>query len=306
MENTMSGHSYDVIVVGSGITGLAAARQLLQSGLSVGNVEAQMFGGLVININELDGAITGSGVDFASNLMMEVSELGAETISEPVSALAHDGRTWSVTTDSATHQAKAVIVASGARLKRLGIPGEAEFEYKGVAQCADCDGPMYVGKDVVVAGGGDSALQEALVLAQFSSQVHLLCRDTAFKARPHLVAEVNATANISVRFSTEVKAILGSDGVEKIQVENLADHTTEEIACSGFFGYIGLEPSAEFVPPEVARDAHGFLVTDPDLKTPLQGLFAAGAVRSGYGGMLEHALAEGIAAAKGAAQAARA
>jgi len=167
---------FDVVVIGAGITGLTAAKAAVQSGLRTANIEALMFGGLVVNINDLDGETTGSGTDLASNLMMEISDLGVENLSETVSTLAREGDRLKVTTDAGTHQARAVIIASGAKLKRLGIPGEAEFEYKGVSQCADCDGPMYKDEEVVVVGGGDSALQEALVLAEYCKRVHLVHR----------------------------------------------------------------------------------------------------------------------------------
>src|SRR5258708_21194423 len=178
--------NFDVIVIGAGLTGLTAAKAAVQSGLKTATIEALMFGGLVVNINELDGETTGSGTDFASNLMMEISDLGVENLSETVSAIARDGSELSVTTDAGTHKARAVIIASGAKLKRLGIPGEAEFEYKGVSQCADCDGPMYKDEDVVVFGRGDSALQEALVLSQQAKTEHAVPRGAKFRAHPAL------------------------------------------------------------------------------------------------------------------------
>jgi len=297
----MSENTYDAIVIGAGITGLAATRQLLGDGLSVANIEASMFGGLVININELDGAIEGSGTDLASNLMIEATELGAVMLTEPVVSMAGSGGSWEVVTEGGKYQARAVVVASGAKLKTLGIPGEAEFEYRGVAQCADCDGPLYRDKDVVVVGGGDSALQEALALANFCRQVHLLNRSEAFHGRASLAEAVAARGNIAVRHRVQARAILGGDGVEKVRVENLADRREEDIPCSGFFGYVGLSPNSGFVPAGAARDEQGFLLTDAGLGTALQGLYAAGAVRAGYGGMLEHAMAEGAAAAKAAA-----
>lgn len=295
----MAVSNYDVIVIGAGITGLTAARQAVQGGLKTASIEALLFGGLVVNINVLDGEMQGSGTDLASNLMMEISELGVENLSETVTAIAREGNKLTVTTDAGTHHARAVIVASGARLKRLGIAGEAEFEYKGVSQCADCDGPMYKDEEVVVVGGGDSALQEALVLAEFCKRVHLVHRGTQFRAHKRLIDAVAAHVNIVPVWNSVAEEILGGKMVEKVRVRNVATNAVSDIACTGFFAYIGLQPACEFVPAEVARDANGLLVTDSALQTKMPGLFAAGAVRAGYGGLLTHAMADGKAAALG-------
>ncbi len=295
----MAVSNYDVIVIGAGITGLTAARQAVQGGLKTASIEALLFGGLVVNINVLDGEMQGSGTDLASNLMMEISELGVENLSETVTAIAREGNKLTVTTDAGTHHARAVIVASGARLKRLGIAGEAEFEYKGVSQCADCDGPMYKDEEVVVVGGGDSALQEALVLAEFCKRVHLVHRGTQFRAHKRLIDAVAAHVNIVPVWNSVAEEILGGKMVEKVRVRNVATNAASDIACTGFFAYIGLQPACEFVPAEVARDANGLLVTDSALQTKMPGLFAAGAVRAGYGGLLTHAMADGKAAALG-------
>src|SRR3954471_16215337 len=291
--------NFDVIVIGAGITGLTAAKAAVQSGLRTATIEALMFGGLVVNINHLDGETTGSGTDLASNLMMEISELGGENLSETVSALARNGSGIKVTTDGGEHTARAVIVASGAKLKRLGIPGEAEFEYKGVSQCADCDGPMYKGEDVVVVGGGDSALQEALVLAEYANTVHVVHRGAKFSAQQHLVDAVAGHANIKPVWNSVAEAILGGQMVEKVRVRNTATNDAIEIPSAGFFAYIGLQPTCDFAPPELARDADGHVVTDNSLATKIPGVFAAGAVRAGYGGVLTHAHPRGPPPAKG-------
>ena len=288
---------HDVIVIGSGITGLNAARQALQIGMATATIEAQFFGGLVVNINHLDGEVQGSGTDLATELMSEVGDLGADNTAATVLAIRNEGNDLIVESDAGQHRAGAVIVASGARIKRLGIPGEAELEDRGVSRCADCNGPLYQNQDVVVVGGGDSALQESLVLAQFVRQVHLVHRGTKFTAQRHLVDQVARHPKISVRWRTGVEAVLGVQSVQAVRVNSLDDEARLEIACTGFFAYVGLEPASEFVPDAVARDHNGFLLTGAAMQTAMPGVFAAGAVRAGYGGLLSHAIAEGIAAA---------
>jgi len=293
----MAAPEYDVIVIGSGITGLTAAKRLVQRGVKVANLEGGLFGGLVTNVNELEGAYGGSGADLASTLMMEVSDLGCAALAESVTKLAPVADGIVVTSDAGSHHARAVIVASGAKLKRLGVPGEAEFEYKGVSHCADCDGPMFQGQDVVVAGGGDSALQEALVLSHYCARVRVIHHGRALVAKPHWIEALRQRDNVTLMPQAEIDAIEGTDTVSAVRVRSQSDGSSQTIPCQGVFAYIGLVPSGDFLSAPIARDAQGFVLTDDAFATAMPGVYAAGAVRAGYGGTLEHAVREAEASA---------
>ena len=289
--------NFDVIVVGQGYAGLTAARLANERGLRTANFEAQLFGGLIINLNELDPVPEGaehSGAELASNLAMSNMDKGVETVSEAVTAIerAANGR-WTVRTDSGSHSARHVVIASGARLRKLGIPGEAEFFGQGVSECADCDGPMFSDMETVVVGGGDSAFQEALALCQFASKVTLLMRGSGPRARADLVEQAAANPKLVQLTHTTLVAIEGvpGKGVESVRIQTQGK-AEERLPVSGVFVFVGLEPNTGFLPADLARDAAGALVTTEQCATALPGLWAIGAVRSGYGGLLSDAAAD--------------
>jgi len=295
-------NAFDLIVIGEGVTGLACAKHAASLGLKTATTEGNLFGGLVINVAELEGYDeAGSGVDIAAALMEANAEVGIENLGATVTALEPEGGAIKVKTEGGDYTARAVVIASGARLRKLGVPGEEEFDHRGVSQCADCDGPMFQGEHVVVVGGGNAAFQEAIALSRYVGNVTILMRGDKSRAHAELVEKAQALPNVSVRSGIQVQEILGGTTVEGISVKSSSGDTSR-IDCAGVFVFVGLEPNAEFAPSGVARAADGTIQTDASLQTGVRGIFAAGAVRSGYSGKLVDAVREAREAAENAAR----
>jgi len=282
--------NYDLIVIGEGVSGLVCAGDARRAGLRVATFEANLFGGLVINVNELDGYPGAeSGTLLASDLMQENSDAGVTSVQGEVTAIRSVGGAFEVSAGS-IYGARQVVIASGARLRKLGVPGGDEYEGRGVSHCADCDAPLFQNEEVVVVGGGDSALQEALVLAKFCRRVHIVHRGSRFRAQKHLVKRVASEPRIATIWNATVEAILGAKMVEKVRLKR--DGNTEDIPSAGVFAYVGLEPNTACAPANIPRDATGRLFTNEAFETSLAGVWAIGAVRAGYSGLLRDAVAE--------------
>jgi thioredoxin reductase (NADPH) len=297
---TRSENPYDVLVIGGGLAGLTAARLAAEHGLSVAALdEGGHMGGLVMNIGRIDGfpaADGASGVELAAGALEALVEHGVEIIPESATGLALDGDSKTVITESGRHVARTLVLASGARLRSLGVPGEAALFGRGVSQCADCDAGFFTGQHVVVVGGGDSALQEALHLADYAGTITVVTRDDALRAKEDYVAQATANPKFAFRFSTTVEEIRGSDSVEGVGLRPAGGGSIEDFPCDGVFVFVGLEPNSEFLPDAIARDAQGYVVTDTACRTNVSGIYAVGAVRAGYSGQLADAVEEAAAA----------
>jgi thioredoxin reductase (NADPH) len=294
----------EVAVIGGGLAGLSAARHMLRLGHLVTLFEATgLYGGQVATVHELDGLATPgafSGQDLAIHLLEEVRKSGAVIVETGVSKLTTGERLEIVDDEGRAYHPEAVILASGATLRKLGAPGEEEFVGRGVSRCATCDGGFFRGEDVVVVGGGDAAAQEALLLAKTSRRVIMVCR-SPLKAKRDYVDRLAARENVEFAWDSEVEAILGENAVSGVRLRNVKDGTTSELACSGLFPYVGVAPNTAFLPTSLLTPS-GHVKTNGGLATADPRVFAAGAVRADYGGEAVQAMAEGIGAAEAAAK----
>lgn len=291
---------HDILVIGGGVTGLTAAARAAEAGKRTGLIEAQpLFGGQIANVEALDGYPGhASGIELAMERLEACMENGVAIIEAEVERLSVEGDVHVVGTNAGNQSARAIVLASGAGLKRLDVPGEAEFLGRGVSQCASCDGPLFHGEDVAVVGGGDAAAQEALALTTFCRTVTMICRSTP-RAKPQYRDRLAAHDSIAIIENAVVEEIAGSNNVERIRIRKLADGSSADLACAGVFPFIGSVPNSGFLPDTVTRE-DGYVATGDGFATSVAGIYAAGAVRRGYGGQLIDAVDEAEAAARGA------
>jgi thioredoxin reductase (NADPH) len=303
----MNLNEFDISIVGAGATGLSAAIECAERGARVACVEqAPLPGGLIANVGRIDGlALAGesSGAQLIERLTQRCRELDVQMLQADVSAVQRRGARQALVTSAGSVESAVVLAASGARLRQLGVPGEAEFAGRGVSQCDWCDGGFFRGESVLVVGGGDAAFQAALHLAGICAGVTLVMRGAVMRARRAYVQQAAEHPRIAFLWDTVVERIEGDDKVRRVLLRDNAENRTYEQPADGVFVFVGLEPNASFLPPEVERDAQGRVVTGSDLRTSVPGIFAAGAVRSGYRGQLVSACGEGAAAGAAAFEA---
>jgi thioredoxin reductase (NADPH) len=292
---------YDVAIVGGGVAGLTAGLTSARAGRKTHVLTGPALGGQLISIEKIDG-YPGfpdgvPGYDLGPIIQEQAVAAGAAFDASEATNLHVDGERWRVTTDQGDIFARAVVIATGTTLRTLGIPGEEQLRGKGVSHCASCDAPLLRGRIVGVVGGGDSALQEGLTLAQHVARVIILHRGTAFSAQAAYVQRVLGNPKIDVRFGTVVEEALGNGALTGVRTRQVTDGKIESVDLAGLFVYVGLAPATAWLGDVLPLDASGRIVVDGELRTNRPGLFAAGTVRAGSAGRAASAAGDGAAAA---------
>jgi len=290
------GQPYDIVVAGGGIAGLSAALAAARLGRKTLVLAGDVLGGNLLSIESVEG-YPGfpegvPGYELCPMAQGMAAEAGAEFEMAPLLRLEGAAPVLRLFTSENEYPAKTLIVATGASPKKLGVPGEERLVGKGVSHCASCDGPMLRGTVVAVVGGGDSAMQEALTLANYASRVIVLCRSAALSGQAAYLARVQAEPKIEVRFKAEVAEIEGDPAVSGVRLVS-----GERMDVAAAFTYIGLQPNTTFLQDRMQLDAAGRIPTDGAMATATRGIFAAGLARAGSPGRAVASAGEGAAAA---------
>lgn len=277
---------YDIIIIGGGPAGLTAGLYAGRSKLKTLIIEKAVAGGQISGtafVENYPGSIdeaTGMGL---SERMLEQAEEFCDIKYEDVKEVELDGKVKKIKTDGGEYEAKVVIISSGATHRKLDVPGEKEFANRGVSYCATCDGPFYTGLDIYVVGGGDSALEEATYLTKFGKSVTIIHRRDEFRASGVVVDKIKENPKIKLELDAVVKEIKGDKEAETLIIENTKTGEIKELKSDdnspiGVFIFIGYIPQTEIFEGKIEMN-HGYILTDEDMKTNIEGVFAVGDTR---------------------------
>jgi thioredoxin reductase (NADPH) len=274
---------YDVIIIGGGPAGLTAGLYTSRARLKTLLIESGVFGGqmtttdLVENYPGFPDGISGSEL---GRLMEEQAKrFGLESLQDEVVEVRLEGETKKVLTQEGVYLSRALIICTGTEYRKLGVPGEEEYRGRGVSYCATCDGPFFQDGKVIVVGGGDSALTEALFLTKFVRELYIVHRREALRATKIYQERAEANPKIKFIWNSVVQAIKGDSIVRLVTVKNVKTGETREIEADGVFLFIGLVPRTQFLKGLVSLDENGYILTNENCETSVRGIFAAGDCR---------------------------
>ncbi len=274
----------DLIIIGAGPAGLTAAIYAKRAGLDTLVIdETGMGGGQIVNTYEVDnypGLIHINGFDMGMKFKEHATEMGTEFADVTVTGVTKKDDLIYVYANDAEYVSKALIIATGAKHRALGIPGEEELRGMGVSYCATCDGAFFRKKVCAVVGGGDVALEDALFLAKGCSKVYLIHRRDEFRGAKVLADKVKETENIEIVYDSRVTEIIGEGSVNRIKVENIKSGSVTELDINGIFIAVGMDPNTELFKDVVELDKSGYIKAGEDCITSTEGIFAAGDLRT--------------------------
>lgn len=291
----------DLIIIGGGPAGLTAAIYAARAKLDMLLLENNILGGQVRNsytIENYPGFKNIAGSALADLMQQQAEELGAKIDEfDLVENVDLEGSYKIVETGDYIYKAKAVIIATGAMPKKLPIPSHDLYEGKGIHYCAVCDGAMYEGKNVAVVGGGNSALEEAIFLTRFAKKVMMIRRHDYFNGEKTIIDEIERNPKIEILFNEDLIDVKGSNFVEKAVIKNTKFREEREIDVDAVFGFIGTEPKTDFVKKYLKLTPNGYIITDENMRTNIDGVFAAGDVREKTFRQITTAVSDGTIAA---------
>ena len=274
---------YDLIIIGSGPAGLSAAQYGARANLKTLVIENGSIGGQVLNINDFvnyPGVFPAvSGVDFINTMVEQAKSFGAEILTSTVSSIDKIKNQFIVKTDKGDFKSFALVIATGAAHRKLGVPGEKELTGMGVSYCATCDGPFFKNRKVVVIGGGDSACDEATYLATLASEVTIIHRKSSLRAQKAVADKVLNNPKIKVIFNTVVKEIKGKYKVDELVLENTETKEESTLQADGVFIFIGMIPQTDLV-EMLPKDEGGYIKTNENMETAIKGMYCVGDIRS--------------------------
>ena len=273
---------YDTIIIGAGPAGMTAALYAARSNLKVALIEGGLPGGQMNNTSDIEnypGYANISGPELAEKMFEPLENLGVEHLYGFVENIEDHGDVKKVITADEEFETRTVIVATGSKHRLLGVPGEEELNSRGVSYCAVCDGAFFRDQDLLVVGGGDSAVEEAIFLTQFAKSVTIVHRRDELRAQKVLQDRAFANDKINFIWDSVVREIKGENRVESVVIENVKSGQVTEHAFGGVFIYVGLDPVSDFTKDLHIQDHAGWIVTDDHMKTSVAGVFAVGDVR---------------------------
>ena len=292
-----------LIIIGSGPAGLTAAIYAARATLDPLVIVGNQVGGQISITAEVenypgfpDPDLTGP--DLVDRMYRQAERFGTRfEYDEVIEVDFSKGSPFLIKTNMKEFEAEAVIVTAGASPRRLGVPGEEEFIGRGVSFCATCDGFFFRGRDVVVVGGGDSALEEGLFLTKFANKVSVIHRRDELRAGPTLQKRAYNNEKIEFVFDSVVDKVIGNGMVTGVQTSNLKTGETGEISTDGVFIYIGHYPNSKFLEGHLVMDEHGYVIADEKMRTSVEGVFVAGEIQDSYFRQIATSVGQGCAAA---------